>query len=153
MRNWLLHPRASWLVRVVLGLVFMAAALSKISDPPGFAKAIWAYQLFPTWSLHPIALVLPWLEWFCGLALCLGVWIRAAALWVGGLLLAFCLALSVNLVRGQVVDCGCFGASAPRTEAQRLADMRWTLLRDAALLLMAIQVVVVSANQVDHSES
>lgn len=145
MRSWLSHPRVSVLARLALGLVFISAALPKLADPPDFAKAIWAYELFPPWSLHPLALVLPWLELFCGLALCLGVWIRAAALWVGGLLLAFSLALSINLVRQHAVDCGCFGNSAPKTAAQRMTDMRWTLLRDAGLLLLALQVLTASA--------
>jgi len=142
MRAWLRDSRVTLAARLVLGLVFIAAALPKIADPPGFAKAIWAYGLFPAWSLHPLALVLPWLELFCGLALCLGFWLRATAIWVGALLLSFCLALAINLARHHPVDCGCFGAAAPKTEAERLADMRWLLLRDAALLLLVTQLLL-----------
>ncbi len=141
MRRWLSHPNLTMAVRVLLGLVFIAAALPKIMDPPGFTKAIWAYELFPVWSLSPLALILPWLELFTGLALCLGLWVRAAALWVAALLLSFSLALSINLIRQHPVDCGCFGASTPGTESERLADMRWIILRDAGLLLLAIQVL------------
>ena len=57
--------------------------------PPGFAEAIWNYQLAPAWLIHPAALTLPWLELLCGLALCLGVWTRAAAAWCAALLLVF----------------------------------------------------------------
>ena len=142
MRTWLRHPWATLAARLILGLVFIAAALPKIADPPGFAKAIWAYGLFPAWSLHPLALVLPWLELFCGLALCLGFWLRAAAIWVGALLLSFCLALAINLARRHPVDCGCFGASAPKTKAEQLTDMRWLVLRDAALLLLVTQLLL-----------
>jgi hypothetical protein len=42
------------------------------------------------------------------------------------------------------VDCGCFGATAPKTAAERLVDMRWTLLRDLGLLLLAAQVLAAS---------
>ncbi|WP_306589459.1 MauE/DoxX family redox-associated membrane protein [Geothrix sp. 21YS21S-4] len=140
MRRWVLHPRVTLAARVILGLVFIAAAVPKIGDPPGFAKSIWAYQLVPAALLNPLALILPWLELLCGLALLAGIWLRAAALWTGALLLVFCAALGVNLARHRPVDCGCFGASAPKTEAQRLADMRWVLLRDAALLLLVAQV-------------
>jgi len=140
MTRWLRHPRLTLALRLVLGLVFISAAIPKIADPPGFAKAIWAYELFPAWSLNPLALVLPWLELLCGLALCLGFWIRAAALWTGALLLSFCLALGINLARHHPVDCGCFGAAAPKTGAERLADMRWLILRDAGLLLLVTQV-------------
>lgn len=144
LRHWLRHPKVSLATRLILGLVFVIAALPKIEDPPGFAKTIWAYQLFPIWSLHPLALVLPWLELFCGLALCLGVWTRAAATWVTMLLLSFGMALSINLARHHPVDCGCFGSTAHLTEAERLLAMRWALLRDAGLLLLAVQVLVAS---------
>jgi uncharacterized membrane protein YphA (DoxX/SURF4 family) len=142
MRRWLRHPWLSLAARLVLGGVFLWAALPKLADPPAFAKALWAYQLFPEWSLHPLALTLPWLELLCGLALCLGFWLRAAALWLGALLLSFILALAINLARRHPVDCGCFGASAPRTDAQRLTDMRWLILRDLALLFVAAQLFV-----------
>jgi uncharacterized membrane protein YphA (DoxX/SURF4 family) len=149
LRHWLLHPKATLAARMVLGLVFIAAALPKIADPPGFAKAIWAYGLFPAWAQNPLALALPWLELACGLALCLGFWLRAAVLWVGALLLSFSLALAINLARHHPVDCGCFGASAPKTEVQRLADMRWVLLRDVGLLLLVAQLLTATrANRV-----
>lgn len=140
--------RNRWLtlaVRILLGLVFIAAALPKIGDPPAYAKAIWAYQLVPGRLLNPMALALPWLELVCGLALVLGVWIRAAGVWIAALLLSFTLALSVNLGRRHPVDCGCFGATAPRTEAERLVDMRWSVLRDAGLLLLCAQLLLASS--------
>ncbi|WP_243301344.1 MauE/DoxX family redox-associated membrane protein [Geothrix oryzisoli] len=140
--------RNRWLtlaVRILLGLVFIAAALPKIGDPPAFAKAIWAYQLVPGRLLNPMALALPWLELVCGLALVLGIWVRAAGVWIAALLLSFTLALSVNLGRRHPVDCGCFGATAHRTEAERLADMRWSVLRDAGLLLLCAQLLLASA--------
>lgn len=147
LRHYFLHPKLTLAARIVLGLVFIAAALPKIADPPGFAKAIWAYELFPAWSLHPLALVLPWLELFCGLALCLGLWARAAALWVAALLLSFSLALAINLARHHPVDCGCFGATAQRTKAEQLTDMGWLILRDVGLLLLAVQILWASSDQ------
>ncbi len=141
MRTWLVHPKVTLAARVVQGLVFIAAALPKLADPPGFAKAIWAYQLVPAAALNPLALVLPWLELLCGLALLAGRWVRPAVLWVGTLLLTFILALAINLARRHPVDCGCFGSAAPKTEAQRLADMRWVILRDLGLLLLVAQVL------------
>ena len=145
MTRWLLHPRLTLLVRLTLGLTFILAALPKIVDPPSLAKTIWAYQLVPAPALNPMALVLPWLELSCGLALVAGTWVRAAALWVGALLLAFSLALAVNLAQHRPIDCGCFGTARPRTDAERLTDMRWDLLRDLGLLLLVAQVLVATA--------
>lgn len=141
MREGLLHPTTTLLARLALGLVFIVAALPKIADPPGFAKAIWAYQLVPGSALHPMALALPWLELVCGLALGVGIWVRAAATWVAVLLLSFGLALSINLARHHPVDCGCFGSGPQRTEPERLKDMRWALLRDLGLQLIVVQIL------------
>lgn len=148
MMRRLLHPWITVRAQIALGAVFIVAALPKIADPPGFAKAIWNYQLFPAWSVHPTALVLPWLELLCGLALCLGLWTRAAAAWLGALLLAFLVALSINLARRHPVDCGCFSTQATaRSVDERVADMRWAILRDLGLLLLAAQVLVAAGRR------
>ena len=129
--------------RVLLGAAFLLAAVPKIADPPAFAKAIWNYRLAPDGALVPLALILPWLELHCGLSLAFGVWVRPAAAWVSILLTAFLIALGINLYRGHPVDCGCFGASAqPRSEAQRLSDMKLDLARDAGLLALALLVLI-----------
>jgi len=141
-RTWFRHPWLTVRTQIALGLVFVLAAFAKIADPPGFAKSIWLYQLVPAWSVHPAALVLPWLELLCGLALCLGLWTRAAAGWIAALLLAFIAALSINLARHHPVDCGCFGEDATaKTEQERLTDMKWTIARDLGLLLLALQIL------------
>jgi uncharacterized membrane protein YphA (DoxX/SURF4 family) len=136
----------AWLIlgaRVLLGATFVLAALPKIADPPGFAKAIWNYHLVPDGALAPLALVLPWLELQCGMAMALGVWVRPTAAWVSILLTAFLLALGLNLYRGRPVDCGCFGSgAAPKSEAQRLSDMKLDLARDAGLLALALLVLM-----------
>ncbi len=142
LRRALAHPWLQVRAQIALGAVFVAAALPKIADPPGFAKLIWNYALFPAWAVHPAALVVPWLELACGAALCLGVWVRAAAGWIAALLAAFILALSVNLARHRPVDCGCFSTGErARSEAERISDMRWDILRDLGLLLLALHVL------------
>jgi len=141
-RPLLLHPWLTVRAQIALGAVFVAAALPKLADPPGFAEAIWNYRLAPAWLIHPAALALPWLELLCGLALCLGLWVRAAASWLGALLLVFLAALSINLARHHPVDCGCFRTQASARSAQeRIQDMRWAILRDLALLALAAQVL------------
>ena len=145
MRKWILHPWLTVRAQIALGAVFVVAALPKLADPPAFAKAIWYYQLFPGFLIHPLALTLPWLELLCGLALCLGLWTRAAAAWITVLLLSFVAALAFNLARHHPVDCGCFQTQGPaRSEAERTADMRWVILRDLGLLALAAQVLAAS---------
>ena len=83
-----------------------------------------------------------WLELLAGLALILGIWTRTAAALIGALLLVFVAAISLNLARGNAIDCGCFDVSAAgKSVAERLADMRWVVVRDAGMLLMTAQIL------------
>jgi putative oxidoreductase len=142
LRTWLRHPWSLRLSAWILGAVFLAAALPKLADPPGFAQALYAYRLLPQPFLAPLALALPWLEAGLALALLAGLWRRSASLLALLLLLVFAGALSLNLARGNPVDCGCFGASgAARSAAERLADMRLALARDALLALLALHLL------------
>jgi len=136
---------SSWLtirVQFVLAAVFVVAGFGKIADPPGFAHEIHNYALLPGVAVNALALVLPWLEVVCGLALFVGIARRSAARILGVLLVVFILALSINLIRGRPVDCGCFGTSkVEKTQAQRLADMKWAIGRDVLFLLLVGQVL------------
>ena len=129
-------------VQFVLAAVFVVAAVGKIADPPGFAHEIHNYALMPGFAINAMALVLPWLELVCGLALFLGVARRSAARILGILLVVFAIALSINLARKRPVDCGCFGTSkVEKTTEERLRDMKWAIARDIGLLLLVGQVL------------
>ena len=129
-------------VQFVLAAVFVVAGFGKIADPPGFAHEIHNYQLVPGIAINAMAIVLPWIEVVCGLALFFGVARRSSARILGVLLLVFVIALSINLARGRPVDCGCFGTSrVEKTTAQRLNDMKWAIARDVGLLLLVAQVL------------
>jgi uncharacterized membrane protein YphA (DoxX/SURF4 family) len=141
-RDALASPWLTVRVQVALGVFFVAAALPKLVDPPSFAHMIYNYRLVPGVLVNAMALSMPWFELLLGCALVLGIWTRTSAALVGALLVVFVLAISVNLLRGNAIDCGCFDVSAAnRTVAERLADMRLVVLRDAGMLLMAFQVL------------
>ncbi len=127
-------------VQIALGVFFAAAALPKIVDPPGFAHMVYNYRLVPGAFVNLMALAMPWVELLAGLALILGIWTRTSAALVGALLLVFVLAISINLARGNAIDCGCFDVSAANlTREERLADMRFVIYRDVGMLLMVAQ--------------
>jgi len=129
-------------VQIALGLFFVVAALPKLVDPPSFAHMVYNYRLVPGALVNLMALAMPWLELLAGLALILGIWARTSAGVVGALLLVFILAISVNLVRGNAIDCGCFDVlEANKTVDERLADMRLVVLRDLGMLLMTAQIL------------
>ena len=129
-------------VQIALGVLFVAAALPKVVDPPGFAHMIYNYRLVPGALVNVMALGMPWLELLVGLGLILGIWTRTSVAVVGALLLVFVAAIGINLARGNAIDCGCFDVTAAgKTVAERLKDMRWDILRDAGMLAMAAQVL------------
>jgi putative oxidoreductase len=139
--KWLAHPWLTLRVQIALGVIFVAAALPKIVDPPSFAHMIYNYKLVPWVLINPMALIMPWLELLCGLALILGIWKGTARTIIGTMLLVFIAAISINLTRGNAIDCGCFDVSAAgKTAAERLADMHFVILRDVGMLLMVAQL-------------
>jgi len=147
-RSWLSHPWLTTRVQIALGLFFVAAALPKLADPPSFAHMIYNYRIAPGPLVNLSALVLPWLELLCGVALLLGIWSRTAALVVGGLLVVFTAAVSLNLIRGHAVECGCFDVrDAGKSVEERFADMRMLVVRDAGMLLMVAQIVWATARR------
>jgi putative oxidoreductase len=105
--------------------------------PAQFAKVIYGYYLFPDFSINLIAIVLPYLELFSGLALILGIYPRSAALIINALLLAFITALSINLIRGQEFDCGCFSFE----EEGHSHSVLQMLVRDIIYLMLGLQVL------------
>jgi uncharacterized membrane protein YphA (DoxX/SURF4 family) len=139
--KWLTHPWLTIRVQIALGVIFVAASLPKIVDPPSFAHMIYNYKIVPWPLINLMALVMPWIELLCGLALIFGIWKGTARSIVAAMLVVFIVAISINLIRGHAIDCGCFNVNdANKTEAERFADMRWDILRDLGMLLMTAQL-------------
>jgi putative oxidoreductase len=140
-REALTHPWLTVRVQIALGAIFVIAALPKLGDPPSFAHMIYNYRLVPGGVINIAALIMPWLEVLCGLALILGIWTRPARDLIALLLIIFIVAISVNLFRGNAIDCGCFNvADAGKTYEQRINDMKLDIVRDLGMLLLVAQL-------------
>lgn len=151
--SWL---RNKWLTRacgLLLGGFFLYAVCPsmwregadvacKIMDPPDFAKSVNNYKLLPSEAVNAVAIFLPWLELFCGLALVTGFARTGAALLSGLLLVVFIGALSYNLYIGHPVICGCtmtYEEALATTDEQKFREMKLVILRDVGLLVLALQ--------------
>lgn len=140
-REALTHPWLTVRVQIALGAIFVAAALPKIADPPSFAHMIYNYRILPAGLINISALVMPWVELLAGLCLILGVWVRPARWLIGAMLVVFMIAISINLFRGNAIDCGCFDTSAAdKTYDERIRDMWIVIWRDAGMLVMLGQL-------------
>jgi len=140
-RERLTHPWLTIRVQIALGAIFVAAAIPKITDPPSFAHMIYNYRILPAGLINITALTMPWVEILAGLALILGVWARPARWLIAAMLVTFILAISLNLVRDNAIDCGCFDVSAANlTHDERIRDMWMVILRDIGMLVMVAQL-------------
>jgi putative oxidoreductase len=139
--RYLTHPWLTIRVQLALGIFFVVAALPKIVDPPSFAHMVYNYRIVPGALVNLMGLTMPWIELLCGLALILGIWKGAARTLIGAMLVTFIIAISINLARGNAIDCGCFDPNPrPKSHAERTADMQLVVLRDIGMLLMVGQL-------------
>ena len=132
---------SSWIelaARWILGLTFIYASFHKIMVPADFAKIVYGYSLFPEIFINLIAIILPLLEIIAGLALIIGVYPRSAAIIINGLLLAFIVVLSINLIRGHEFDCGCFSAG----QSGYFSSPGVTLVRDVIYFILGLQIIL-----------
>ncbi|GMA19304.1 DoxX family membrane protein [Arsenicicoccus piscis] len=133
-------PYVSLLARLVLGAVIIVAGALKVTNLPGSAQAVRAYQILPYDAANLVGYLLPGLEIILGLLLVLGVFTRWAAATVSVLLLAFVGGIVSAWSRGLSIDCGCFGGGG--TIAPEQTNYLGEILRDAGLLALGLWLVV-----------
>ena len=129
-------PWLATAARAVVGGVFVVAGALKIPDPAAAVRAVRAYQLLPESLVAPVAFGLPVLEIAVGLALLLGVFVRAAAIASAVLLIVFLVGVGSAWARGLQIDCGCFGNGGQVAAGD--TAYRSEVLRDLALLVAAL---------------
>lgn len=120
-----------WAARIAVAATFVVAAVPKVIDLEAFAVDIRNYQSFPEWSLHLLAAIVPMFEIVGALAIASGRerWVRAGAVVLGGLTLAFVALVASVIVRGIDLQCGCFGHDVTASSVGVP-----TLVRDVVLL-------------------
>lgn len=122
----LMHPVVRRGAQLLAGAIFLAAALPKIADLPGFVSAVHNFHLEPIVPMaltNLVAMTVPWIELVAGLALVANVKPRSAAFVYTGLMTVFTVAVVAALARGLSFECGCFGkAGASTIGAKKLLE-------------------------------
>lgn len=120
-------------LRLALGGLFLYAAGVKLPDMAAFAESVANYRLVPAPVVGAAAAAVVGVELTAALLLVAGVWVRAAAAVVAGLLGVFIGALALALARGIDLECGCFGGGEPAS---------WlTVARDVVLVAWALALI------------
>lgn len=100
-----------WVLRLFIGGLFIFSSIHKIVDPFGFAVIVNRYQLTPGYLVNFVAIVMPYVELFCGLAVFFGIWRLGALFLIQVLLVFFSILIGINIIRGIEFTCGCFSNS------------------------------------------
>lgn len=137
------------LLRILLGAYFVRAGVQKVIDPVVFLKAVRLYDMLPETPaifLNATAVVLPWLEILCGVALVLGLMRRGAGTIIALMLAVFSPAIffrALAVMKEESIsffdvafDCGC-GTGA---------ETIWIKLSQNFGLFLAAILVVISTS-------
>lgn len=131
------HPAAGAVCRLLLGGIFIYTGLPKLMHPAEFARLVYGYRILHPSLVNLVGITLPWIEVIAGAFLVVGILPQSSAAVIAGLLGVFIAGGFLALARSLDIKCGCF---FPFMGDHKLT---WGLLvRDAALLVVALQPVV-----------
>jgi hypothetical protein len=139
-RNVIILP-----LRLYIGGLFVYACIHKITDPADFANTVASYEMLPHWAVNLVAVMLPWMEFWAGVLLVLGVFVRSSAMLLSMFLAVFSVGALVNLLRGAQISCGCFSSDI------NYAISLWTVTRDVIWLQMALTILFLLERRVVSS--
>lgn len=108
-RNW--RDWVGLVARLIPGIVFLYAGITKIINIPLFQRSIRAYQLLPElWMSDVLGYILPVVEILAALLLIVGLLTRGASAVILMMLAAFIVGIAWVWSQGISIDCGCFGS-------------------------------------------
>jgi len=131
------------IVDLIVGGIFVYAGVVKVLDPVQFANDIDNYKTLPWFVSVRLAVYLPWLEIFCGLALIFRFLYRGGLLILNALILVFIGATIAAKMRGLDITCGCFGH----------ASKNWNFSTHLVLDLLILLAAVVLFSRVCRTET
>lgn len=128
--------------RFLLGSIFIYASIDKILNPEDFAKIVYNYKLLPGFAINIFGIILPFIEFICGILLIIGFKTRSSAFVISALLVVFIIAVSINVMRGVDISCGCFTTNTAHGSGIGLS----LIARDFLMLIMSVYLLTQSCD-------
>ncbi len=125
-----------FVLRILLGGLFVFSSIEKVQHPDEFAIAVRAYKLLPVGLSNLFALAVAWAEIVAAGMLILGIMTRRAAGAILLLLVMFTVAIATTLLRGLAIDCGCFSNEGGSQTGFALIIRNLFLMATAAILIL-----------------
>jgi len=136
------HPCFLTVLKLGFGFIFIIASIGKIIDPAGFMEKVYEYSMLPDAFVPVFAYTLPWVEFIIGLLLMFDIYVQSAALIAIFSLIAFMIAIMVQVSRGVSMDCGCFDFMFPDEKTG------WaTISRDFIMICLASALLFFDKNE------
>ena len=126
-------------LRMLLGALFVYTGWLKAEDPIRFLESIRSFHILDDPYAAWVAMGLPWLEIFAGIALVTGLWADGGLAVICGMLAVFLWAILYSWQRGLDIDCGCFGKEASDAGYVEL------VIRDLVLMTVAAGLLIYRA--------
>jgi putative oxidoreductase len=126
MRHWF-----SILLTICFGGVFVYSGVVKVANPIAFLDNVRSFQMLRDPFAALLAISLPWLEIFAGVAVVTGVLRSGGLLILCASLVVFLAAIGWAWAHGIDIRCGCFGGSGNASSSY--VDL---MARDLALLAL-----------------
>jgi uncharacterized membrane protein YphA (DoxX/SURF4 family) len=134
--------RSLWVVRWIIGLLFIFSGLVKANDPLGLSYKI--QEFFEVWGWHAMhdytlmfAFILNVFEIVAGVAVIVGWQIKLVNWLLLLLIIAFTFLTGYALFSGKIKTCGCFGDCIPLSSAQ-------SFMKDIFLFILILILMVLS---------
>ncbi|MFC1564606.1 MauE/DoxX family redox-associated membrane protein [candidate division KSB1 bacterium] len=103
-------PVITHIIRIFLGLVFIFSGIVKMGDIESFQDAVILFNVLPYSLILFVVILIPAVEIVCGVCLISNIFKRISSVILTILLTIFIFAISINLAKGNLIECGCFGS-------------------------------------------
>lgn len=137
------------LLRLMLAMIFLIAAIEKLKSPQDFALSIDAYGIFNNLIINFLTIFIPWLELFIAFGLIFQFKMRSNLVLYIFLMSAFTLIVAYAMVIGLDIECGCFGDSSEK--------VGWKKILENALIIFGAVILLFNektdSSKVESSES
>jgi uncharacterized membrane protein YphA (DoxX/SURF4 family) len=127
------------ILRLILGGLFIYASWGKLLNPEDFGRAIRGYDMLPLGTISILSVLLPYLEFFSGLFLIIGIFKRGSAFIIIAMLVIFLVGLTQAYARGLTIDCGCFSVTS-KADNQGGFYLLIRIIEDIFMLLAAFLI-------------
>ena len=138
------------IIQIILGLFFIFSGFFKLIDLSSFQNSIILFNILPNNFINIATIIIPAVEIVCGFLLTSNLFLKGAVIILIHLLLIFSMVIGINLLKGNIFECGCFGT------INLLGEISWTSVFFNLCLVVGLGLIFICSkkyyNIIEHLE-